>query len=182
MHSLIKKFTAFDLMIIAMMASLGIAIKPLIVPLVHIITGPLLIPGGSVAGGFYMMWIVLGAGLVNKAGTGFFIGLIQAIAVLGMGMAGSHGIMSLITYTVPGLMVDLLIIFSRHHVCCIVCSFFAGLLANTSGTILVNMIFFRLPLIPLLLALTCASLSGGLGGILAYWIKKRIMQMNILKT
>jgi hypothetical protein len=56
----------FDLVVIAMMASLGVAIKPVVVPLAHIITGPLYIPGGVIAGGFYMMWIVLGAGLVGN--------------------------------------------------------------------------------------------------------------------
>ncbi len=66
----LDRFSMFDLIIIAMMATLGIAIKPIIVLLVHMITGPLFIPGGAFAGGFYMMWIVLGAGLVRKKGTG----------------------------------------------------------------------------------------------------------------
>jgi len=63
---LLKQFTVYELIIIALTASLGIASKPIIVPLIHLITGPLFIPGGAVAGGFYMMWIVLGATLVGK--------------------------------------------------------------------------------------------------------------------
>ncbi|GAG99538.1 unnamed protein product, partial [marine sediment metagenome] len=51
----LQRFSLFDLVIIAMVAALGIATKPVITPLVHIITGPLFIPGGAIAGGFYMM-------------------------------------------------------------------------------------------------------------------------------
>ena len=40
------KFTMFDLLIVTMMAVLGVAIKPVVVPLAHIITGPLYVPGG----------------------------------------------------------------------------------------------------------------------------------------
>jgi len=101
-----------------MMAALGIAIKPVIVPLAHIVTGPLFIPGGVVAGGFYMMWLVLGFGLTGKRGTATLIGLIQAFVVLGTGFFGSHGVMSLLTYTVPGIMADLGLLLIGHRVCC----------------------------------------------------------------
>lgn len=66
MKGLLKSFSIFEIVVIALMATIGIAIKPLISPLIHIITGPLYIPGGAVAGGFYMMWLILGAGLIGK--------------------------------------------------------------------------------------------------------------------
>ena len=50
MKKLINKFSTFELVLIALSAALGIAVKPVIVPLVHIITGPLYIPGGAAAG------------------------------------------------------------------------------------------------------------------------------------
>ena len=43
----LDRFSIYDLIIIAMMAALGIATKPIIVPLAHIITGPLFIPSES---------------------------------------------------------------------------------------------------------------------------------------
>ena len=73
-QKMLDRFSLFDLIIIAMMEALGIAIKPVVVPLAHIITGPLFIPSGAVAGGFYMMWLVLGFGLTGKRGTAFLIG------------------------------------------------------------------------------------------------------------
>ena len=64
--NMLKNFSVFELITIALTASLGLASKPIITPLTHIITGPLFIPGGAVAGGFYMMWSVLGAALIKK--------------------------------------------------------------------------------------------------------------------
>lgn len=175
---MLDRFSLFDLIIIAMMAALGIAIKPVVVPLAHIITGPLFIPSGAVAGGFYMMWLVLGFGLTGKRGTATLIALVQALLVTGSGLAGSHGAMSIFTYTVPGIMADLGLLLIGHRVCCSPCSFLAGMLANMGGTIMVNLVYFRLPWIPLVLALSAAALSGGLGGILAFQIRQQIMRFE----
>ncbi|MGI6704027.1 MAG: ECF transporter S component [Clostridia bacterium] len=175
----LSRFTMFDLVVIAMMASLGIAIKPVVVPLAHIITGPLYIPGGVIAGGFYMMWIVLGAGMVGRLGTATLISVVQAIMVISMGIFGTHGIMSLMTYVLPGLAVDLVLFVSRHRGCCLGCCFVSGIAANIAGTFLVNLVFFRLPLIPLILSLSSAALSGGLGGVIAYSVIKQFRKFNI---
>lgn len=175
------QFSVFDLMTISMMAALGIASKPIIVPLAHIITGPLYIPGGVVAGGFYMMWIVLGAGLVQKRGTATLIGIVQGIMVISLGVFGTHGIMSLFTYMFPGLAIDLLLFLIRHKGCCCTCLFLSGMVANISGTFLVNIIFFKLPWIPLVLSLSSAALSGGLAGIIAYMLIKHFRKANFLK-
>ena len=66
----LKNYSVFNLIIIAVVSALGIATKPIVVPLIHIITGPLFIPGGALAGGFYMFWLVLGAGIVKKTEIG----------------------------------------------------------------------------------------------------------------
>lgn len=172
------RFSLFDLIIIAMMAALGIATKPVIVPLAHVLTGPFFIPGGVVAGGFYMMWIVLGAGFTGKRGTATLIGLIQAFVILGTGLPGSHGVISLLTYTIPGLMADLGLLITGHRVCCMACAFMAGMLANIGGSAMVNLIYFRLPLIPLVLSLSVAALSGGLGGIVAFKIRRQFLKIQ----
>ncbi len=178
----LSRFTVFDLVIIALMACLGIAVKPFVVPLAHIITGPLFIPGGAVAGGFYMLWIVLGAGMVGKPGTATLIALVQAVAIIAVGFFGTHGAVSLITYLVPGLAVDFVLLLSRHRGCCAGCCFIGGIAANISGTLLVNLVFFRLPLIPLLLSGSAAALSGGLGGLLAFQLLRKLRQFNLLEV
>lgn len=174
----LNHFSMYHLIVISMMASLGIATKPIIVPLVHIITGPLFIPGGAIAGGFYMLWIVLGIGLVRKRGAGFLIALVQAILILATGFFGTHGIISLISYTLPGVAADIPFLFSKNRNYNILHYLFSGISANLMGTFMSNLAFFRLPLIPLLLSLSCAALSGALGGIIAYSIVNQFEKMN----
>lgn len=175
------RFSMFNLIIIAMMAALGIATKPVIVPLAHIITGPLYIPGGAVAGGFYMMWIVLGAAIVNKRGSGTIIALVQAIMVMSLGVFGTHGIMSLVTYVIPGIAVDFIFLIFNYKKYRLLSLFLAGALANISGTYMSNVVFFRLPLIPLILSLSAGALSGGLGGLIAYNIDKGLRKYEIFE-
>jgi len=179
LSSFLRKFSMFELVVIALAADFGIAIKPIVVPLSHIITGPLLLPGGVVAGGFYMLWLVLGAALTGKAGTATIIGLVQAIMVMVSGAYGNHGVLSLITYTLPGLATDIVFILSRNRFKSPSFMFAAGAAANITGTLLSSFVFFRLPLIPLLLGLCTAALSGGLGGIVAYRIARQLEKYDI---
>lgn len=179
MRSYLNKFTAFDLIIIAMMAALGVAVKPVAVSLVHIISGPLFIPGGSLAGGFYMMWLVLGAALVNQKGTASLIGLVQSIIVIAAGVYGTHGILSLLTYTLPGVTIDVLLWLTRQNPQEKLAMFIGGMGANLCGVLLSNLIFFRLPLVPLLLALSAGALSGALGGLLAWMLAARLNKFNL---
>ena len=180
MRSFLSRFSMFDLVVIALTAALGVAIKPIIVPLVHIVTGPLYIPGGAAAGGFYMLWIVLGLGITGKPGTGTLIGLVQGLLVIITGVYGTHGAVSIMTYTLPGMLVDAGAILLGRGFISSAGFFILGLLANVSGTLLSSMIFFRLPLIPLLLSLSAASLSGGLGGLIAYKLIKELSRTKII--
>lgn len=179
MSKFIKEYSILEIIIIAMMASLGLATKPIIVPITHMITGPLFIPGGAVAGGFYMMWIVLSASLINKKGAATLTALTQALIVMISGSFGSHGIISILTYSLPGIMIDLYLIISRRMISNKVDFFISGIIANLSGTYLSNLVFFRLPIIPLAISLLSASLSGGLGGILAYIIRNQLNKFGL---
>lgn len=174
MNRILQRFRVYDLVVIAVMAALGLAVKPVVVPLAHMICGPLMIPGGALAGGLYMMWLVIGYGIVKKPGTAVLIGLIQALLVLFTGIIGSHGIMSLMTYTAPGIAVDLILLLTGHRVCCRGCAVLAGAAANVTGTICVNLVFFQAPGIYLILIIALALLSGAVGGLIA-WELLRVM-------
>ena len=104
---LLSRFSTRDLIIIAIMAAIGLSIKPIISPLSKLISTPLMLPGGSFAGGFYMMWMVLALALTGKPGAAMIFGFIQALVVLIMGSYGNHGALSLLTYTLPGILLDL---------------------------------------------------------------------------
>ena len=127
-----------------------------------------------------MLWLVLGIGLTGKIGTGSLIGVIQALLVIITGAYGSHGAISIITYTLPGVMVDIGAKLARERYFSTTVFFILGLLANVTGTFLSSLAFFRLPLIPLLLSLSAASLSGGIGGLIAYKIAKELRKTSII--
>ena len=179
-NKILSRFSIFDLLIIAMMAALGIAIKPIVAPLVHMISAPLMIPGGALGGGLYMMWIVVAAGITGRRGTATLVALVQALMVLFTGVVGSHGIMSLVSYLLPGLAVDLVLLVSGHRVCCLPCAFAAGAAANLAGTFAVNSIFFNLPFAFLVLTLAVSLLSGGIGGILAWQLLKVMRKYHLV--
>lgn len=178
----LDRFSTPDLVLIALVAGLGIATKPVIAPLTHMITGPLFIPGGALAGGLYMMWLILAGSLVGKRGSATLAALIQGIIVIVSGAYGSHGVASILTYTLPGLSVDLLWLLLRGRGQKSYECFFAGIAANISGTFLSNLLFFRLPLAPLLFMFSVAALSGGIGGLMAWQIRLRLRLLLIGKS
>ena len=179
MSKILQRFRIYDFVIIAIMAALGIAIKPVLVPLAHIISGPLMSPSGAFAGGLYMMWLVVGYGITGKPGTSTLIALIQAVLVMFTGVVGSHGVMSLFTYLSPGIVMDLLLLLIGHRVCCRGCAVIAGAAANVTGTACVNIVFFQAPGAYLLLILSIAVLSGGIGGLLAWELLKVLRKYNL---
>jgi ABC-type thiamin/hydroxymethylpyrimidine transport system permease subunit len=173
-----KKFRIYDLVVISLMAALGLAVKIIVTPLAHMISGPLNMPGGALAGGFYMFWIVLAGALVGKRGAATLTALIQALIVIVVGSVGSHGIMSIVTYTLPGLMVDLVFLVLRREIKTNMDFFIGGMVANMTGTFLTGMVFFRLPLVTMVMIVASGMLSGGLGGLIAYVTYKGVKQMD----
>lgn len=163
----------------ALLASIGIAAKPVVVPLAHMITVPLGIPGGAIAGGLYMFWIVLAGGLV-KSGAATVTAFTQAIIVMVTGLMGSHGLLSIVTYTLPGLVVDLYLIIFRRRLKTSMDFFVSGILANMAGAYMTILVFFRLPLIPMLASLSGAVLSGGIGGLIAYRLYLSIIKTGVI--
>lgn len=174
------RFSIKDLILIAAMAALGIAVKAVVTPLIQLASAPLFIPGGALAGGLYMMWLVMASGITGKRGAATLAGLVQALLVLLTGVGGSHGLLSLVSYTLPGLAIDAFLLISRHRICCLPCAFVSCLLANICGTIAVNYVFFNLPTLPLLLSLTAAAFSGGLGGVLSWHLLKALRKYEIV--
>ncbi len=173
-------FSLSDYCVMAMVAAMGIAIKAIIVPLAQIITGPLFIPGGVVAGGFYMAFLVLGESTTRKLGTATLIALIQAAVVTITGALGSHGAASLLTYTMPGIAIDLVYLLIRRRADTAISCFIGGVIANMAGSFSVNLAIFNLSFIPLMLSLCAAALSGGLGGLVAHAIGSNVRKLGIL--
>ena len=177
----LSKFTLFHLILIAVLAALGVGVKPVVSTLAHLVTGPLFIPGGAVAGVIYMLFLVLAVSLTGAKGAGTLCGLCQALLAMLLGMAGSLGVMSLVIYTPPGFAADLMFLLLARKKPNLPACVFAGLLANVVGTVSMNFVAFSLPLVPLLLSLSAAALSGGLGGVAAWGITKQLKTWMLIK-
>lgn len=173
MKKLFEKFTLYELVICTVIATLGLALKQIIAPLATIMAGPFMIPKGALAGGLYMMWLIIGYGIVRKPGTALIIGLVQALLVMFTGIIGSHGILSLFTYLAPGLAVEVVMLLIRHRACCLPCCVVGGMAANVAGVAAVNAVIFRVPGVYLILVLAVGALSGMAGG----WIAHKVIRI-----
>jgi hypothetical protein len=166
------------------MAAIGIALKPIVSQLVHLISTPLGIPGGSLAGGLYMMWIVLAAAITGKLGTATLVGIVQAIMIILTAAPGSHGALSLLSYTMPGVMVDLVFLllfkvlrrdFDK------IAAFAGGIISNLTGTMIVNVIYFSLPPVYLILTVLVSILSGGIGGMIVWGLYLVLKKYRLIR-
>lgn len=176
---MLKNFSVKDLILIAALAAIGISIKPIVGPIVKMFSTPLGIPGGSFAGGFYMMWLVLAVMMVGKPFSGTIFGILQAIGVMIFPFAGNQGAISLITYTVPGLLADLvffLLLYRKHLVAhLLICA-----MANIAGSVIAAVLIFRHPPL-ILIGITCLALASGIvGGYLSYSIYISLKKMRII--
>lgn len=180
MKKLINRFSTFELVLIALTAALGIAVKPVVVPLVHIITGPLYIPGGAAAGGIYMLFLVMAGALTGKSGAVVMAGAVQTILIMATGVFGTHGAMSIITYMLPAVAADLVMLIFGSRKSGFASCFFAGIAANTTGTFAVNLVFFRMPAVMLVLTISIAALSGGIGGLAAYKVSDSLKKAKVI--
>ncbi len=172
---MLKNITTLDAVFVALMAACGIALKPIIGPFAKLIGSAFFIPSGSIAGAIYMVWPMLALLVVRKTGTATLVGLIEGIVVMVTGMYGSHGLLTLITYTIPGIFIDLGFLFikpfkSRWLL------FLPASMGNMSGSLLVGVIIMHLPKIPLIISLIPSFIFGGLGGYLSWgfyqWLVK----------
>ncbi|MFA6866369.1 MAG: ECF transporter S component [Clostridia bacterium] len=176
-----NNFSIYDLILIAMLAALSIAFKAIVGTLIRMITGPLGVPGGALAGGFYMLWLTLAIALTNKRGSALFIAIIQIIVLLTTGLPGSHGVWTIITYFLPAVAVELVFLHKPKEGYNILQFIIGTILANIVGTIGSNLLFYRLSAWAFLFVLLAASLSGALGGVLGYLIVKQIEKTGLIK-
>jgi len=172
-NELMKRYSTFDLVIIAIMAALGLGTKQIIRPLVSLVSWPLGIPGGAIVGGFYMLWLVITKRLAPKFGTGFLFGLTQALVVMILPF-GSHGIFTLLTYSLPGLAVDLIDLAFGKKANNVLCAMTEGAIANFVGSLLVAFLVFGLDFKATMFILALALFAGNIGGIISYYISRQL--------
>ncbi|MEF3695315.1 MAG: ECF transporter S component [Candidatus Cloacimonadota bacterium] len=177
---LFRHFNTRDLILIGILAAIGLAIKPIVSPLSKAISAPMLLPGGSFAGGFYMMWMVLAVMLTGKPGAAILFGVIQAVVVLVQGSFGNHGALSLLTYTLPGVVVTgfaMLLLSKSKFLLFNHLSLTA--LANMTGALLMSILIFRHPAALVIVSLCTGLASGIVGGYLSWFIDFELTKLGL---
>ncbi len=168
-----KRMNLKQLLLCANLAVLGIVAKPLFSPLFNFITDFIRIPGGSMTAGVSMLFLVCGAALVHKPCTALLIGLLQGVLALSTGISAVAGALVLITYSLPGISIDAIMMLGQR-IPLKERMILAGSLGVLTGSAAANLLYFHLALIPFLLFYIFGILSGGIGGYLAWRIMQRI--------
>jgi hypothetical protein len=177
------RYTARDLVFIALMAAAGIAIKPLIVPVIRVVAVPLGLPGGSLVGGLYMMWLILGHAFTGKPWAATLVAVVQAILAWISGVPGPQGPWMLVMYLAPGMAADLVLRLNLGSATATAtalspgAAMLAGAAANATGIALMCLIVYRIPLPVLALSMAVGAVSGSAGGVLACAIYRRVAQI-----
>lgn len=155
----------------ALVLALGLFSKRIVSPVTNLLTDFFRIPGGSTAVGFSLAFLLIGRETISVPFAGTLMGLAQAGLALALGMSGYHGALALITYTLPGLVLDLA---SRLPLEGLAGRVLACALACLSSAALSNELVFHLRGLSLVLWLMLAVLSGVAGGWLAHLVLKRL--------
>jgi energy-coupling factor transport system substrate-specific component len=173
------KFRINELLIIAILSAIGLCIKPIVSPLTHIISSPLMIPGGSISGGIYMSWLVLAKLIIPRTGSSLLVGVTQGILVIMLGFFGNHGIYSIVTYGLPGLAIELICLILKKRN--ILNSIIYCIAANLTGSALISVIIFRLPTVAMIIALSMSIISAIAGAFLAWSIYRELIKLKIIR-
>jgi ABC-type thiamin/hydroxymethylpyrimidine transport system permease subunit len=172
------KIATVDLVLMALFASLGLATKNILHPLIGPLMGAIYVPTGAVMGGLYMMWPVMAFGFVRKPGAATMVSLTQAFISLILPY-GNFGLLSFVIYLGPGLAIDGFFLLLRHKACCLGCCIGAAAVANVVGTLLVGGLVLFLPWQVLTFLAVVAAISGCVGGFIANMLLARIGKIGL---
>lgn len=176
-----KKVDLRELIFMALCCSLGLFAKRLISPATNMVTDLIRLPGGGVAGGISMSFLLLGASMSRYRWAGSCMGLLQGLLALVFGLSGNQGIFSVITYTVPGVVIDAMRLLWRGEreqpiffmiTCC---------LANASTAFASNLLVFHFHGLTFFVWLALAMCAGLLGGSISGLLFKRLRLQTAAK-
>ena len=165
-----------EIIFIALLCVLGLFSKQLVSPLANVLTDFIHIAGGSFSSGFSKVFLVVGAALVPGFGTATLMGFVQACLALAIGTSQAQGAFIFITYTVPGLIIDLFTLLYRKTSRNTPLSYFilATMLSNGLNSFLTNALVFQFSGIALMCWSSLAFCSGILAGFLGYAVYERL--------
>lgn len=164
---------------LAICVALSLVTKRIISPVTNLLTDMIRIPGGGAATAFSLMFLAVGtAGLRWRWGT-TAAGFVQSLLALALGMSAYQGAYALISYTLPGLVIDLVrLVYPQRNktyfaLCC-------GA-ANTAGAFLTTLLVFHLEGVAFALWLLVACTMGMLAGLLGQLLYGRLCKISSVR-
>ena len=161
----------YDLILIGFMAALATGLKPIFAIISRLIKSSLSIPGGSIIGGLYFITLIIGRELSYYAFTAFFIGLIQAILMTTLGFFGTNGFLSLISFSLPGLIIDLIFLITKPQKFRVILS---TILANFSGLFVVLRFLDKFTFSLIFLYLAISLIATIICGFINFYVVKNV--------
>ena len=160
---------------LAICIALSLVTKRLISPVTNLLTDLIRIPGGGAATAFSLMFLLVGTGGLNWRWATTAAAFVQSLIALSLGMSSYQGLFAVLTYSLPGLVIDLFrMLCPRRDK-----AYFslACASANASGALLTNILVFRLEGIAFLLWMLVAASVGLFGGLLGELLFQKIIRI-----
>jgi len=126
-----------------------------------------------------MMWLSLAMAVTGKFGTGILVGIVQAVVMITLGYFGSHGAVSLISYSLPGMIAEIMGLVFRNR-SKLAFHTWSCTFANISGALVVTLLVMRLPVLPLVISSLAAAISGIIGGILSWKLYNKLIKFGLV--
>ena len=172
-YSSISLLVEFIIMIVFCFA--GIFCKKVINPFANVVTDSLHIPGG-ISTAVSLMFMVMASAFTSRKWSATAMGIMQAAFALAMGSVGSMGVFLPVSYVIPGIVIDLVMVLYKKEILTLrLSAFIANILSSVSAAVIADIIVFHLPVPILTLYLCVAALSGAICGAVAAVISSSIM-------
>ncbi len=169
-----KRTTWSDLVVIALIAAVSIAVKPYLRAPFAFVQTALGMPVGVFVGGIYMFWPLLAGFVVPRRGVVLLTCLLQGLLAVATGFVGLLGPMAFFSYVAPGLAIEALYLLPGSPAPGPLWSVAGGALGNVAGAATNALLFFALRGAAFTLALTSSLLTGAAGGWLAAVVGRRV--------
>ena len=170
-----EKTSTGQLCFLAISIALSLVTKQAISPITNLLTDFIRIPGGGAATAFSLMFLVIATNGMRWPLATAAAGFVQSLIALSLGMSAYQGVFAILTYTLPGVIIDLFRkTYSRRDKAYFSLSCGA---ANTAGAFLTNLLVFRLEGISFLLWMLVACVIGMLSGLLGETLHRRLLQI-----
>ena len=92
---------------VAICVAISMAAKQIVSPVTNLLTDLISIPGGSATVGFTLAFLIIGKLMVEFPAAAAAMGFVQALLSMTLGMAGNQGVFAMVSYTLPGAVIDL---------------------------------------------------------------------------